>query len=69
MCKFTVVIPVYNRENVIARAIRSVQAQLFEDWELIIVDDGSIDETGNIVKSFCLINVFSMSGRKMEEHR
>ena len=52
MYKFTIVIPVYNREKVIARAIRSVQAQSFENWELIIVDDGSTDGISKVVESF-----------------
>lgn len=52
MPKFTIVIPVYNRENVIARAVRSVQAQSLEDWELIIVDDGSVDRTAKVIETF-----------------
>lgn len=48
----SVIIPSYNRAGVITRAIRSVQEQTYEDWELIVVDDGSRDNTEEIVRSF-----------------
>ena len=46
----SVVIPAYNRARTIAKAIVSVQAQTFTDWEIIVVDDGSKDETCSIVE-------------------
>jgi glycosyltransferase involved in cell wall biosynthesis len=49
---FSVIIPAYNREKLICRTIESVLGQKFEDWELIVVDDGSTDDTGKAVKSF-----------------
>lgn len=45
MPSITIVIPAYNRSRVLERAVRSVQAQTVSDWELLIVDDGSTDET------------------------
>src|SRR5579862_1230457 len=42
----------YNHQDFIAAAIRSVLTQTFPDLELMIVDDGSTDRTGDIVKSF-----------------
>lgn len=39
----SVVIPLYNKADTIARAVGSVQAQSFQDWRLIVVDDGSRD--------------------------
>lgn len=42
---FSVVIPTYNRANLVTRAIRSVLGQSFRDFELTIVDDGSTDDT------------------------
>jgi glycosyltransferase involved in cell wall biosynthesis len=41
--------PTYNRADVILRAVRSIQAQWFEDWELVVVDDGSTDGTADLL--------------------
>jgi glycosyltransferase involved in cell wall biosynthesis len=48
----TVVIPTWNRAAALCDAIASVQAQRFSDWELIIVDDGSTDDTAKTVATF-----------------
>jgi glycosyltransferase involved in cell wall biosynthesis len=42
--------PTFNRADTIRRAIRSVQAQTFTDWELIVVDDGSTDNTVALIE-------------------
>ena len=49
---FSVVIPTYDREATLPRAIRSVLAQQFIDYELIVVDDGSTDGTAEAVSNF-----------------
>lgn len=49
---FSVVLATYNRSSLVGRAIRSVLNQTFTDFELIIVDDGSADETSKVVQSF-----------------
>lgn len=48
---FSVFIPTYNRARVLPRALRSVAEQTFRDLELVVVDDGSSDETQAIVAS------------------
>lgn len=48
----TVLMPAYNAGNYIGQAIRSVLRQSFADFELLIVDDGSTDNTAKIVRSF-----------------
>lgn len=47
----TIGIPFYNNEKTLADAIRSVFAQTFEDWELLLVDDGSTDHSLDIARS------------------
>lgn len=48
--KFSIVIPAYNAERTLRRCIESLQEQLFEDFEAIIVDDGSTDCTAQIAR-------------------
>jgi glycosyltransferase involved in cell wall biosynthesis len=45
----TVIIPTYNYAHFLGQAIESVQAQTFQDWECIVVDDGSVDNTSEVV--------------------
>lgn len=50
---FSVIIPTYNRAIPVKAAIKSVLHQSFSDFELLIVDDGSTDDTAQIVAEFC----------------
>ncbi len=50
--KFSIIIPVYNCEQYLTQAIESVLKQTYEDWELILVDDGSTDKSGLICEQY-----------------
>lgn len=48
----SVIVPVYNAERTISRCIESIFAQKYQDWELILVDDGSPDKSGKICDEY-----------------
>lgn len=48
----SVIIPTYNRAELLPRAIDSILAQTFTDFELIVIDDGSTDNTAQILKNY-----------------
>lgn len=48
----SIVTPAYKAETTIAETIRSVQAQIYTEWEMLVVDDGSPDNTSSIVSQF-----------------
>ncbi len=48
----TIIIPTYNRADFLKDSIPSVLSQTFSDFELIVVDDGSTDHTGEVVREF-----------------
>src|SRR4051812_38606117 len=49
---FSIILPTYNRAYVLWRAIESVLAQSEAHWELLVVDDGSIDDTRRLMEEF-----------------
>lgn len=49
----SIITPVYNGEKYIAQAIESVLAQTYPDWEMLIIDDGSRDNSAAIARDYC----------------
>jgi len=52
MTTFSILVPTYNHERFIDDCIRSVADQTFSDWEMIVLDDGSTDSTGALVREW-----------------
>lgn len=50
--EISVIVPVYNSEKYISRCIKSVLKQTYRDWQLILVDDGSIDDSLSVLKKY-----------------
>lgn len=50
--KISVIVPVYNAETYLHRCIDSILSQTFTDFELILVEDGSIDKSGEICDEY-----------------
>lgn len=50
--RFSVIIPAYNVQNYVKKAINSVLEQDFKNYELIVVNDASTDDTEKIVKEY-----------------
>ena len=59
--KLSIIIPTYNSEKVIGRALESILCQTFSDYEVLVMDGASHDETTNVVKSYndLKIKIFS----------
>lgn len=66
---FSVIIPTYNRAHVIKRAVKSVLAQSYKNFELIIVDDGSVDETSIALEEYGDINIIRTSNQGVSTAR
>lgn len=54
LIKYSVIIPVYNREMTIARCLKSLVSQNREDIQILVIDDGSQDASGQVVQEFAL---------------
>ncbi|WP_262916335.1 glycosyltransferase family 2 protein [Ornithobacterium rhinotracheale] len=64
----SILTPTYNRANLLARVFESLQRQTDKDFEWIIVDDGSTDNTEEIIKTFSPVPlIYIISKKKMEE--
>ena len=52
MKKISIIVPVYNSEKTLDVCIKSIQKQLFEDYEVIFVDDGSTDGSAQVIERY-----------------
>lgn len=55
--KFSIIIPTYNRAHTIAQAINSILGQVYANFEIIVVDDGSIDNTKEVIEKISAPNL------------
>jgi len=49
---FSIILATYNRAHLLPRALGSVFSQDYADWELLVVDDGSVDATENLIRDY-----------------
>ncbi|MEG2701129.1 MAG: glycosyltransferase family 2 protein [Clostridia bacterium] len=50
----SIVVPVYNVQDYLAECVKSIFAQTYRDWELLLVDDGSTDKSGELCDAYAL---------------
>lgn len=71
--KFSIICPCYNQAHYLESAIQSVQAQIYKQWELLIVDDGSTDHTFNLAQKYAKndsrIKIIQQSNRGLSAAR
>lgn len=48
----SIIIPTYNRGNIVSKTLQSVMSQTYQNWECLVVDDGSTDNTEDVVNKF-----------------
>ena len=57
MIKVDIILPIYNCEKYIEEAMNSIVGQSFENWKLIIIDDGSTDSTPQLIGKYLKDNL------------
>lgn len=56
MCKLSIIVPIYNVEQYLPRCIESILSQSFQDFELILVEDGSPDRSGEMIDNYAKLD-------------
>ena len=73
MCLISIIVPIYNTAPYLKRSINSILTQSFQDYELLLVDDGSIDGSGSICDQYAMIDsrirVFHQDNRGVSSAR
>ena len=49
---FSIILPTYNQSDFLRKSIDSIVSQTFVNWELLVIDNNSTDETDNVIRSF-----------------
>lgn len=52
--RYSIIVPIFNAEKTLVNSLRSIQNQIFEDYEVLMIDDGSTDSSGVICRKFAL---------------
>lgn len=66
--KISVIIPAHNSANTIVEALESIKNQTYRDWEIILINDGSSDETETIVKRYLENTPLPVKYHKQKQH-
>ena len=66
---FSIIIPVYNAEGYLKKAIESIIGQSYESWQLVLVDDGSSDNSGVLCDIYSTQDASNYSSRKQRRSR
>ncbi|HFU5892253.1 TPA: glycosyltransferase family 2 protein, partial [Enterococcus faecium] len=56
MCEISIIVPIYNVEQYLRKCVDSILAQTFTDFEVILVDDGSPDNSGAICDEYAKLD-------------
>ena len=54
--KISIIVPIYNKEDFLHRCIKSILSQSYENWELLLVNDGSTDASSSICKQYSTLD-------------
>lgn len=57
MIRYSIIMPLYNKAPYVKKALQSVVFQTYQDWEIIIVDDGSTDDSLNVVNEYIKLEI------------
>jgi glycosyltransferase involved in cell wall biosynthesis len=70
--KISIIIPVWNREKLVKETLDSILAQTFQDWECLVIDDQSTDNTYEVIKEYAArdsrIKVFQRPNNRPKSH-
>ena len=65
--KFSIIVPVYNVEKYIDKCLSSIEKQTFRNFEVIIINDGSTDNSQIIVDKYVKTNIDNFNGSYQKE--